>query len=143
MEESEEVVKVVRKTCDMLPHVTCFHCSAMVTLEDSKMRIHVGTHILKHECGDPPHRYPCGYCGRSVCTSTLFSGTKKQSETFYNKVNSNCPYMHHVARKAKKASTRHPCLNYRIKCKVCKSDVWHYNMKNHYEDVHPEFVDPP
>ena len=121
----------------------CFHCTKMVPLEGGKMWAHVGAHILRGECGDPPHRNPCGYCGRSVCDNKLGSATKKQDEVFFRKVTSNCPFMHHVARKAKKASARHPCLNYLVKCALCKADVFAYNMEHHYEDVHPDFAERP
>ena len=62
---------------------------------------------------------------------------------FFNKVISNCPFMHHVTRKAKKASVHYPCRNYLDKCALCKADVFIYNMEHHYEDVHPDFAEPP
>ena len=119
----------------------CFHCPKMIPLE--KMRVHVGGHIVRKECGKPPYRHPCGFCGRKECNLRLGAPTRRQKEVFYNKVLGKCPFMFHIAQKAKKASAKHPCLNYLQKCVQCDADVWHYNMTNHYEDIHPEFVDPP
>ena len=110
----------------------CFLCNT--SLEFEEMRVHVGKHILK---GWAEGRYPCGYCGRESCESKLCAPTKKGSEYFYNKVESNCPFYIHQARRVKKASKRYPCTNYLNKCALCKADVWLYNIKHHYEDMHP------
>ena len=82
-------------------------------------------------------RYPCGYCGRGSCQNKLGAPNRKNKELFYNKVDSNCPYYAHVARRVQKASKHNPCTNYLNKCVLCKGDVWLYNIPNHYEDMHP------
>ena len=79
----------------------------------------------------------CGYCGRGSCQNKLGAPTRKGKELFYNKVDSNCPYYVHAARRVKKASKHNPCTNYLNKCVLCKGDVWLYNIPNHYQDMHP------
>jgi hypothetical protein len=116
----------------------CFLCAQMITLE--YMKIHVGKHILKGDCET---RAPCGYCGRGCCDNKLAAPNRRGKELFYVKVQSNCPYYVHAARRVQKSSTKNPCTNYMNKCQQCKADVWFYNLKNHYEDMHPDCVDVP
>ena len=104
-----------------------------------KMRTHVGKHILNKETNS---RSPCGFCGRSSCQNKLTKPSKKGKELFYRLVESNCPYYVQHARRVTKASSRNPCTNYLNKCPLCNCDVWLYNVKNHYEDMHPN-VDIP
>ena len=111
----------------------CFLCNISLQLEE--MKVHVGKHILN---GTAEGRYPCGYCGRNSCQNKLSAPTKKNKQYFYNKIESNCPFYFHQARRVKKASKLHPCTNYLNKCVLCKADVWLYNIENHYEDMHSE-----
>ena len=90
--------------------------------------------ILNEEANS---RTPCGFCGRSSCQNKLTKPTRKGNEYFYRNVESNCPYYIQHARRVTKSSLRNPCTNYLNKCILCKSDVWLYNVKNHYEDMHP------
>ena len=115
----------------------CYLCSSMIPLD--KMRTHVGKHILNKETNS---RSPCGFCGRSSCQNKLTKPSKKGKELFYRLVESNCPYYVQHARRVTKASSRNPCTNYLNKCPLCNCDVWLYNVKNHYEDMHPN-VDIP
>ena len=99
------------------------------------MKVHVEKHILDGIAEGPQ---PCGYCGRAnSCQSKLTHPNKKNGQKFYTKVDSNCPFYMHTARRVQKASTRYPCTNYLLKCTVCKADVWHYNMPSHFEILHP------
>ena len=40
-------------------------------------------------------------------------------------------------------STRNHCSNHLPHCAVCKASIWTYNMKNHYEQHHPDLEDVP
>ena len=101
--------------------------------------VHGGKHILRGEC---VARYPCGYCGRESCHNKLCAPNKIGNAFYYVKVESNCPYFIQHARKVKKSSNRYPWTNYLEKCALCKADVWTYNGKNHYNDMHPKVACP-
>ena len=67
--------------------------------------------------------------------------TKGKGKQFY-KVTSNCDYKVEWSKKPL-YSTRNHCSNHLAHCAVCKASIWTYNMKNHYEQHHPDFEDVP
>ena len=104
------------------------------------MKIHIGKHILNGDCEG---RAPCGFCGRSCCENKLGKPNRKGNSFFYSKVQSNCPFFIHTTRRIQNSSKKNPCTNYLNKCSQCQADIWHYNTKNHYEDMHPGCTDIP
>ena len=104
------------------------------------MRSHIGKHILG---GEGKGKYPCGFCGRDCCSSSLvFTGNKKHGVKTTKAV-SNCPYFIDFHKKPTTFSIRNPCTNYIVECILCKVFVWKYNLSNHYDDIHPEMTDKP
>ena len=116
----------------------CFLCPKHINIEDIK--VHVGKHILDGSAEGPQ---PCGYCGRgNTCQNKLGKPNKKRGALFYNKVESNCPFYMHTARRVQKPSKKYPCTNYLLKCSICKADIWYYNMPHHYQTMHPNHEVP-
>ena len=111
----------------------CFVCGYQLSLQ--KMRTRIGWHEVNGQLDKLLH--PCGYCGRDICQSKLEVNSKKKGVPFY-KVNSNCPYFVELARKPSKGNRVNPCSNYLEKCKFCSQDVWKYNLRSHYSQVHQD-----
>ena len=66
---------------------------------------------------------------------------KGKGKQFY-KVTSKCDYKVEWSKKPL-YFTHHHCSNHLAHCAVCKASIWTYNMKNHYEQHHPDFEDVP
>ena len=113
--------------------VKCYHCAALVHLKD--MRKHVGRHMLNQTLINEHSVTTCGFCGRNICSNELVVSSHKKGNVYY-KLKSNCSY----AIKPKKGYTtysgRNTCSNGVIKCKICKADIWKYNIRIHYSEVH-------
>ncbi|KAG1796728.1 uncharacterized protein HD556DRAFT_1441420 [Suillus plorans] len=134
------------------------------------MRAHVGIHILRASRGvtsinnnlkqQVGLHQPCGFCGRSghqECKIRI----KITNSGAVSKVESSCPYAHTFQYpNADIGSNNRPCGNVSLKCELCHpflapvtgkksrtvapfiDAVWHYNMIQHLEEVHPQYAHP-
>ena len=98
----------------------------------SKMRGHIGYHILKVKDIDS---HVCGFCGLQSC-SNLF---KKNTAT----VDSTCHYYYFYGRKPQ-YSKREKCSNHLDRCeaKGCGAVLWTYHMHSHYQQCHAALAVP-
>lgn len=116
----------------------------------------MGGHILRSIRGVPEELatpvgelLPCGFCGSSGnpdCAIKL-KKTKRVTEVI-----TGCP--HKVPFKygfAEKGSDSRPCRNVPVVCTLCphreketntKGAVWRYNMEQHLNITHPEYMHP-
>eukprot|EP00798_Chlamydomonas_sp_ICE-L_P009442 gene9442-biopygen5779 len=119
----------------------------------SSMRLHVGGHILRRECGhangvSPCVAEACGFCGivchdrsSGVCNVDL----RKGSSSHVIVVTSSCPQVYKMSyASVEKGSTANPCTNRPVACPICLSDpgktrkyVWSYHFLHHMQSVHP------
>ena len=109
------------------------NCNSNITLV--KMRMHIGTHILKNDVISHPHR--CGFCGGIGCSLQLITtsgfgvnatvGPKSDCKYFY-KFNMN--------KKSSKVVASYPCSNRPVHCDMCKGIYWAYNLESHYYKNH-------
>ena len=104
----------------------------------SKLRIHVGKHIIN---GDIKGENVCGYCG-GTCYTALERSTKTKGNWLY-KPNSRCKLFWAMFRKPGASTPTAPCSNFVEHCKVCGESVWFYNMGCHYSANHSEHEDVP
>lgn len=122
--------------------VTCDFCSKEIV--HSKMREHIASHIIVFKDISATQN-TCGFCGNVGCTLSLekTSGFGVNS-TFGPKSDCKLFYSFSLA-SAIKISTYACCTNRPIKCELCNSVYWSYNMQKHYESKHnqceiPEFI---
>ena len=122
--------------------VTCDFCSKEIV--HSKMREHIASHIIVFKDISATQN-TCGFCGNVGCTISLekTSGFGVHS-TFGPKSDCKLFYSFSLA-SAIKISTYACCTNRPIKCELCNSVYWSYNMQKHYESKHnqceiPEFI---
>ncbi|KAF9021980.1 hypothetical protein BDZ89DRAFT_1163453 [Hymenopellis radicata] len=139
--------------------VSCKICGDVLTL--SKMRQHVGRHILFHSHGLPdpklrnkadiPHigPSPCGWCGRgdADCMVQMIQDTGGKKGP---KIYSNCEYHHDGMRYAHAAafSETSPCTNVPMHCPICDVSVsgerrtfWKYNALHHALSEHSHLLE--
>ncbi len=105
----------------------------------SRMRLHIGWHILKGHLLPDPSR--CGFCGLSGHTLEIrpASGYGKNKSyipwadcDYYFNFNFKKSYDEVVA--------SNPCSNRPVKCDQCEGTFWTYNIKAHYVVSHPSIT---
>lgn len=101
----------------------------------SKMREHVGSHILWGDVDSSA----CGFCGQvGTCTSTLEKGTGKG----ILKPVSNCLYYYKFSNKAvhKTDKKTNKCTNAPVQCSACGAFKWKYDMFKHWSTSHGDMM---
>ena len=122
-------------------------CICKQDLKISKMRNHVGYHILCKLCTHPDPIFqdigliPCGFCGLDDCNTYLALVSDKASIT------SDCPYHHTrmIYKAANISSNATSSTNIHIHCPLCEADsagspvtIWKYNAIQHILTEHPD-----
>ncbi|CAN0563114.1 unnamed protein product, partial [Ectocarpus sp. 12 AP-2014] len=124
--------------------ICCKLCTREV--QRSKMRLHVGGHILKDKALQVST--VCGFCGGVGCRSTIHDPPGKARPL----VHSTCPSAPRSdARQeavalnlgsAKAGSDTSPCTNMVLKCLLCSQDtyIWKYGMSEYVTRCHREDI---
>ena len=125
-----------RKANDEAEKKVCNVCEK--TVDWSKMRAHIGQHILNK---DVAGENVCGYCGGTCYTS--FERSSKCQGVWYYKPKSGCLYFWELNKRPQDSSKDNPCTNFVVHCALCGECVWKYNMSHHYASKHSDHVDVP
>ncbi|KAG8718339.1 hypothetical protein FRC09_012817 [Ceratobasidium sp. 395] len=125
---------------------TCSQCGEAITLgKSSKMRIHVGKHLLAQRISPAnvnedasTNPSSCGFCGgSSSCYSWL---ERKHGSATAFQVCSNCPYKEDFSYSAASRSSKtNPCTNRPTRCPMCPPDgryIWSYELQHHLSTCH-------
>ena len=95
--------------------------------------------VAKHILLGDTYRQVCGFCG------VLHSGNIRKIITRNNNCKPfvECPYYYELSYKSVLKMTKsNPSSNRPEDCKICKSNVWSYDMILHYQDKHPGVACP-
>ncbi|KAK7471312.1 hypothetical protein VKT23_002721 [Stygiomarasmius scandens] len=136
---------VPKKKLAARDEVTCFLCGAKLQL--SKMRNHVGGHILRNlrsvedqNLTENVGEDACGFCGRNGCR-TQFLHNKKGGFS----ITSTCQYHYSNMnyKKARESTKTMPCSNVPIHCTLCPvtasgqpRTIWKYHAMYHIVTEH-------
>jgi hypothetical protein len=113
--------------------------------EKSKMRHHIGKHILNKDIEIDVHL--CGFCGKIGCSIGLDTTSGRGSYKTLGP-SSDCKYFYQFSLGAAMKSSKYsPCTNRPVECSICLSKkknfiCWSYNLVVHYKDQHPS-TEPP
>ena len=115
----------------------CKICKKSVNKQ--KMREHVGHHIIANTIQTEDKENICGFCGMS-CSSTLAETSRGRGKTFFRKIESLCTYKIEYGKIPSQPSRENPCTNRLLHCSIkeCRKVVWSYNIKPHFEKMHPD-----
>ena len=119
----------------------CNLCKDETLVAQSKMRHHVGKHIINENMSNP---HLCGYCGKIGCDIHL-KITSGRGATATKGPKSSCPFFYPFKLKPAAVSNNNgPCTNRPVPCTSCQGEVilWSYNLAAHYLVAHPMLTPP-
>lgn len=114
---------------------TCSLCPNFLidTLSGPDLLKHMGAHIL-HDNNLRGSPSPCRFCLNSQCEIHL---TRHGRNLTIDMQKSRCPNLRKIHLKIAESFTeRQPCTNHPLKCPLCTSIIWKYNLKTHITEAH-------